>query len=59
MIAHLSNGTTRVIAPGGATMGLSVVRWELDFHDIKELLKNPELLGILHTRMPPPEKPHN
>ena len=40
-------------------MGLHVVRWELDFNDVKWLLENPEALGILYTRMPPPEKPHN
>jgi hypothetical protein len=59
MIAHLSDGTVRTIRPGGATMGLHVVRWELDFNDVKWLLENPEALGILYTRMPPPEKPHN
>jgi hypothetical protein len=56
MIAHLSNGTARTIRPGGNTMGLHVVRWELDFADIKWLIQNPEALGILHTRMPPPEE---
>jgi hypothetical protein len=56
MIAHLSNGTTRTILPGGNTMGLHVVRWELDIVDVKWLLANPEALGILYTRMPPPEK---
>jgi hypothetical protein len=34
-------------------MGLHVVRWEFDFDDFKELLRNPELLGILYTRMAP------
>jgi hypothetical protein len=56
MIAHLSNGTTRVIRPGGATMGLHVVRWEFDFDDFQELLRNPELLGILYTRMAFPQR---
>jgi hypothetical protein len=37
-------------------MGLHVVRWELDIVDVKWLLANPEALGILYTRMPPPEK---
>ena len=55
MIAHLSNGTTRVISPGGNTLGLHVVRWEFDFKDFRELMRNPELLGILYTRMAFPQ----
>lgn len=35
-------------------MGLRVVRWEFDSNDMRELLRNPELLPILATRMPPP-----
>lgn len=35
-------------------MGLRVVRWEFDSTDMRELLRNPELLPILATRMPPP-----
>lgn len=53
MIAHLDNGKSTEIRPGAATMGLRVVRWEFDFNDMRELLKNPELLPILFTRMPP------
>lgn len=53
MIAHLENGTALNLSPAAATMGLCVVRWEFDFNDMRELLKNPELLGILATRMPP------
>jgi len=56
MIAHLENGTALNLSPTSATMGLRVVRWEFDFNDMCELLKNPELLGILATRMPPMEK---
>jgi hypothetical protein len=53
MIAHLDNGKSTEIRPGAATMGLRVVRWEFDFNDMSELLKNPELLPILATRMVP------
>jgi len=53
MIAHFDNGKSTEIRPGAATMGLSVVRWEFDFDDMCELLANPELLGILATRMVP------
>ncbi len=53
MIAHLDNGTSREIRPGAATIGLSVVRWEFDYNDMIWLLENPELLGILFTRMVP------
>jgi len=34
-------------------MGLRVVRWEFDSNDMCELLRNPDLLPILATRMPP------
>lgn len=54
MIAHFEDGTSRKIRPGAATMGLRVVRWEFDSTDMRELLRNPELLPILATRMPPP-----
>ncbi len=37
-------------------MGLRVVRWEFDFNDMCELLNNPELLPVLATRMPPPQR---
>jgi hypothetical protein len=53
MIAHLDNGNTKVLRPGSATMGLRVVRWEFDFDDFQEFMRNPELLGILQTRMVP------
>ena len=53
MIAHLDNGNTKVLRPGSATMGLRVVRWEFDFDDFTELMRNPELLPILQTRMVP------
>ena len=53
MIAHLENGTALNLSPTAATIGLRVVRWGFDFNDMRELLKNPELLGILATRMPP------
>ena len=53
MIAHLDNGKSTEIRPGAATIGLSVVRWEFDFNDMIWLLKNPESLAILATRMPP------
>ena len=53
MIAHLENGTALNLSPTAATIGLRVVRWEFDSNDMRELLKNPELLGILATRMPP------
>lgn len=54
MIAHLEDGTTRQVRPGGATMGLRVVRWEFDSDDMREILANPDLLAVLATRMPPP-----
>jgi hypothetical protein len=53
MIAHFEDGTSRQMRPDAATMGLSVVRWEFDAHDMRDLLANPELLPILATRMPP------
>jgi|688.fasta_scaffold1485590_2 hypothetical protein len=53
MIAHFEDGTSREIRPTAPTMGLRVVRWEFDFNDMCELLKNPELLGVLATRMAP------
>lgn len=53
MIAHLDNGKSTEVRTTAATMGLRVVRWEFDFHDMRELLANPELLEILATRMPP------
>lgn len=59
MIAHLEDGTSRKIAPGAATMGLRVVRWEFDFDDMCELLANPELLATLATRMPPISEDNN
>lgn len=59
MIAHLDNGTSTEIRPGAATMGLRVVRWEFDFYDMCELLKNPELLPILATRMAPLKEKNN
>jgi hypothetical protein len=55
MIAHLDNGTSTKIRPGVATMGLRVVRWEFDYHDMRELLKDPQLMLILFTRMVPYE----
>ena len=54
MIAHLENGTALNLSPTAATMGLRVVRWEFDSNDMRVLLNNPELLGTLATRMPPP-----
>lgn len=54
MIAHLDNGKSTEIRPGAATIGLSVVRWEFDYNDMRKLLEFPELLQILFTRMPPP-----
>ncbi len=56
MIAHLDNGKSTEIRPGGSTLGLRVVRWEFDFYDMCELLNNPELLPVLATRMPPPQR---
>jgi len=53
MIAHLENGTALSLSPTAATIGLRVVCWGFDFNDMRELLQNPELLGILATRMPP------
>ena len=53
MIAHFEDGTYKEIRPGGPTIGLRVVRWEFDSADMGELLRNPELLPILATRMPP------
>jgi len=53
MIAHFEDGTSREIRPGAATMGLRVIRWEFDYNDMCELLKTPELLPILATRMLP------
>jgi hypothetical protein len=55
MIAHLDNGKSTEIRPGAATMGLRVVRWEFDYHDMRELLKDPQLMLILFTRMVPYE----
>ena len=54
MIAHFEDGTYKEIRPGGRTIGLRVVRWEFDSNDMRELLRNPELLPILATRMRPP-----
>ena len=56
MIAHLADGTSREIRPGAATMGLSVVSWEFDYNDMRELMKYPDLLPILATRMLPIEE---
>jgi hypothetical protein len=55
MIAHLDNGKSTEVRPGAATMGLRVVRWEFDFYDMRELLKDPQLMLILFTRMVPYE----
>jgi hypothetical protein len=54
MIAHLENGDRLTLRTTSATIGLRVVRWEFDYEDMRELLKNPDLLGVLATRMPPP-----
>jgi len=53
MIAHFEDGTSRKMRTTDPTMGLRVVRWEFDFNDMRELLRNPELLPILSTRMAP------
>lgn len=53
MIARLEDGSSIYVHPGKNLFGYRVVAWELDFEDFRELMRNPELLGILQTRMVP------